>query len=182
MASLSCSLCSQPILLTLCICHVRIVGHTGRYSTGQCHMSGTTNAEINNDGCRQIQEPVRHVRVCLRHPRWVSKDRSSLGHHGRTKCASIRFVCTQSQCTLANRRGLTEHVEIVHEKLVKFQCEHCEKGYSHRSHYLDHLAIHTGIKRNVCPVCQRQFTFKCNLKTRMLRVHNFIPSETDPVI
>ena len=107
-------------------------------------MSGQTIAEINNASCRRIQEPVRHVRGS------VSKERSSLGHDTSTKCAGMRFVCPQCQCTLSTRGGLTEHVNHVHQKLARYKCEHCGKGYSHRCHYLDHLATHTGIKRNVC--------------------------------
>ena len=152
--------------VTLCLCQVNIVGHTGMYSTGQCHMSGPTNAQINNGSCRRIQESVRHVRGS------VSKDRSSLGDDRRTNCESMRFVCPQCQCTLSSRSGLTAHVKIVHEKLARYRGEHCGKGYSHRSHYLDHLATHTGVKRNICPVCQRQFTFKRGLKTHMLRFHS----------
>ena len=137
------------------------------YSNGQGHiMSGQTNAEINNRSCRRIQESVRHVRGS------VSRDRSSMGLHGITKCESMRFVCPQCQRSLSSRRGLTAHVKIIHQKLVRYQCEHCGKGYSHRSHYLDHLATHTGVKRNVCPVCQQQFAFKRGLKRHMLRFHS----------
>ena len=39
--------------MTLCLCQVYIVGHTGIYSTGQCHTNGPTHAEINNGSCRQ---------------------------------------------------------------------------------------------------------------------------------
>ena len=157
--------CPFPTV-TLCLCQVHIVGHTDMYSTGQCHMIGQANAEINNDSCRQIQEPVRHVRGS------VSKDRSSLGDDRITKCAGTRFVCPQCQCTLSSRGGLTAHVKIVHEKLARYRCEHCGKGYSHRSNYLDHLATHTGVTRNVCSVCQQQFTLKCSLKAHMLRFHS----------
>ena len=157
--------CTFPTM-TVFLCQVYTVGHTDRYSTGQCHMSGPTTAEINNASCRRIQESVRLVRGS------VSKERSSLGHDTIATCAGMRFVCPQCQCTLSTRGGLTEHVKHVHQKLARYQCEHCGKGYSQRNNYLDHLATHTGVKRNVCPVCQRQFTFKCSLKTHMLRVHS----------
>ena len=156
--------CTFPTM-TLCLCQVHIDDHTGRYSAGQCHMSGQTHAEINNGSCRQTQQPVIYVRGS------VSQERSSLGHQTITKCVGMCFVCPQCQCTLSSRGGLTEHVKYVHQKLARYQCQHCGKGYSHRSHYLDHLATHTGVKRNVCPVCQQQFTFKPSLKTHMLRFH-----------
>ena len=152
--------------MTLCLCQVYIVGQTGRYSTGTCHMSGQTNAEINNGSCRQIQEPVRHVHGS------VSKERSSLGHDTITKCAGLRFVCPQCQCTLSSLGGLTQHVKHVHHKLARYQCQHCGKGYSHRINYLDHLATHIGVKRYICSICQQQFTLKCSLKTHMLRFHS----------
>ena len=69
--------------MTLCLCHVHIFGHTDMYSTGQCHMTGQRNAEINNDGCRQIQEPARHVRGS------VSNDRSALAEDTSTDCAGV---------------------------------------------------------------------------------------------
>ena len=135
------------------------------YSNGQGHMTGQRNAEINNDGCRQLQEPVRHVRGS------VSNDRIALGEDTRTECESMRCVCPQCHCTLSTRGGLTEHVKHVHQKLARYQCQHCGKGYSHRSHYLDHLATHTGVKRYVCPVCQQQFTFKRSFKKHHITIY-----------
>ena len=152
--------------MTLCLCQVYIVGHTGMYSTGQYHMSAPTNAEINNGSYRRIQEPVRHVRGS------VSKDQSSLGHDTKTTCAGMRFVCPQCQCTLSSTGGLAEHINIVHLKLARYQCQHCGKGYSHRITYLDHIASHTGVKRYICSICQQKFAFKCSLKKHMLRFHS----------
>ena len=142
---------------------------TGRYSTGTCRMSGQTNAEINNGSCRQTQQPVRHVRGS------VSKDGSSLDRHGTTKCAGLRFVCPQCQCSLSSLGGLTQHVKHVHQKLTSYRCEHCGKGYSHRINYLDHLATHIGVKRYICSICQQQFTLKCTC-------YDFIASEADPSV
>ena len=142
--------------ITLCLCHVYIDGYTVMYSIVQCHMSRPTNAEINNNSCRERQESLRHVRGS------VSKERSSLGHDSMTKCADMRFVCPQCRCALSTKCGLTEHVKHAHQKIARYKCQHCGKGYSQRNNYLDHLATHTGVKGNVCPVCQRQFTFKFN--------------------
>ena len=47
--------------------------------------------------CRQIQEPVRHVRGS------VSKGNASLGYDTITQCDGMRFVCPQCHCTLSSR-------------------------------------------------------------------------------
>ena len=99
------------------------------------------------------------------------KDKSKLGYHMRTKHERGRLACPQCQCTFVSKAGLTQHVKHIHEKLPRYRCETCGKGYSVRSQYYDHLAAHTGVKRNVCPVCLKQFTFKPSLKTHILRFH-----------
>ena len=146
-------------------------GPTNGYVTGQCHEGGhfaikratdTYVAHPNHSG-QQIQEPLRSFRGSAFTER---------GHRGQIGLyTSGRFVCSQCSCTFTRRGGLTEHVKHIHQKLARYQCEHCRKGYSHRSHYLDHLATHTGAKRNVCTICQKEFTFKCNLTRHISHFH-----------
>ena len=106
------------------------------------------------------------------------KFRCQLLYHIKAMHAGARFVCPQCQCTLSTRSGLTEHVKHVHQKLARYQCEHCGKGYSHRSNYLDHLATHTGVKRHVCLVCQTHYTFGHSLKKHVREVHRTAPDYT----
>ena len=94
-----------------------------------------------------------------------------LWHHIRTEHMGSRFVCPQCQCTFASRGGLREHVKHIHQQLARYHCEHCGKGYSIRSNYYDHVATHTGAKRNVCHICQNQFTFNYSLKVHIRRCH-----------
>ena len=151
----------------------------GCFTTGQAYKAGkctelttvATNNEPNQFNCRQTfvhsTEGLHKCANCVA----VYKTRSQLQYHVRTKHMAKRFVCSQCLCSFASRGGLNEHVKHVHQKLSRYQCEHCGKGYSHRSHYLDHLATHTGVKRNVCPICQRQFTFRQSLKEHIVRNH-----------
>ena len=135
-----------------------------------------TSALANNDTSAEQHhnsglQPVHKCSFCGANYNY----RCQLLHHIQAMHAGSRFVCPQCQCTLSTRGGLTEHVKIVHQKLAIYQCEHCGKGYSRRSHYLDHLATHTGGNRNVCPVCQRHFTFGYSLKRHIRNAHRTAP-------
>ena len=155
-------------------------GHYGgAFSTVQVHEGGPssalTSALANNETyIEQNQssglQPLHKCTFCGAAYRY----RCRLLRHNTAMHGGTRFVCPQCQCTLASRRGLTEHVKIVHQKLAIYQCPHCGKGYSHRSNYLDHLATHTGVKRNVCPVCQRHYTFGNSLKRHIRDVHRTV--------
>ena len=91
--------------------------------------------------------------------------------HIRTQHADRRYACVQCACTFASKEGLNRHVRHVHQKLVKFRCQICGKGYDDRRNYYDHMATHTGVKRNVCTICQAQFTFERSLKVHVMRFH-----------
>ena len=70
-----------------------------------------------------------------------------------------------------NLLWIIRHVRHVHQKLVKFRCQICGKGYHDRRNYHDHMATHAGVKRNVCTICQTQFTFKRGLKAHVMHFH-----------
>ena len=93
------------------------------------------------------------------------KARNQLPYHGS------RLMCAQCHCTFASQAGLKSHVTHIHETLSKYQCETCGKGYSVRANYFDHIATHTGMKRYLCVLCQRQFTFKHSWKSHILHFH-----------
>ena len=91
--------------------------------------------------------------------------------HIRTQHADRRYSCLQCACTFVSKEGLNRHVRHIHQKLVKFRCQICGKGYDERRNYHDHMATHAGVKRNVCAICQAQFTFKRSLKVHVMRFH-----------
>ena len=101
----------------------------------------------------------------------VFNDAAQLDCHVRSKHAGMRFACPHCQRTFAWKSGLNEHVKFTHQKLSRYRCETCGKRYAHRSDYYDHLATHTGVKRNVCPVCLKGFTWKSSMKAHMLQFH-----------
>ena len=151
----------------------------GCFTTGQAYKAGNctelttvaSNNEQNQISCPQnVDHSTDGLHRCANCGS-VYKNRSQLLYHFRTKHMGKRFVCPQCRCTFASRAGLKGHVAHVHQKLVKYQCETCGKGYSVRSNYYDHIATHTGVKRNICSICQKQFTFKHSMKSHILRFH-----------
>ena len=99
-----------------------------------------------------------------------------LMEHIRRQHGRKRFACPICEFTFVSRGGLKEHVKYIHEKITRYRCETCGKGYANRTNYFDHVASHTGAKRNVCPVCKKQFAFKHGLKTHVLHFH---PNEVE---
>ena len=91
--------------------------------------------------------------------------------HIRSQHADRRYACQQCTCTFVSTFVLNRHVRNIHQKLVKFRCQICGKGYEDRRNYHDHMATHAGVKRNVCTICQAQFTFKRGLKVHVAHFH-----------
>ena len=146
-------------------------GPASRFTTGQCGTLTTNQARRLPSLIEPNQETYGHdLHECVDCGA-VFKCWNQLQCHIKTKHAHRRFVCTQCKRTFAHIGSLKEHVKNIHEKLAKYQCETCGKGYSRPSHYHDHLATHTGVKRNICPICQSQFTFKHDLKVHLLHFH-----------
>ena len=94
-----------------------------------------------------------------------------LCYHIRTQHADRRYSCLQCSCTFMSTYALNRHMRNIHQKLVKFRCQICGKGYEDRRNYHDHMATHAGVKRNVCTICQAQFTFKRGLKVHVMHFH-----------
>ena len=81
------------------------------------------------------------------------------------------FPCPQCPEVFLHAGPLLEHIQYTHEKMCRYRCGICEKGFYSRSHYLDHTAAEHGVKRNVCTICQRNFSYKSTLKVHVLHFH-----------
>ncbi|CAH1778350.1 unnamed protein product, partial [Owenia fusiformis] len=63
------------------------------------------------------------------------------------------------------------------QRLKEFRCETCMKTFTLKNNLHQHMKIHTGVKRHVCPVCSRGFQRSTHLKGHLLRVHPEFNSE-----
>ena len=53
------------------------------------------------------------------------------------------------------------------------------KGFMGRSHYYDHVAAHTGVKRHACSICEKKFMNKSSLNVHVLHFH---PTDTAHIL
>lgn len=77
-----------------------------------------------------------------------------------------RFRCTECDLKFHSKTALATHRTIHFPQL---KCPYCQKEFSRRDSYKEHLLIHEG-PRHQCPHCPRAFTQMSNLR-RHLRIH-----------
>ena len=177
----------------LCLCQVRSVSRTicedTQHVTATIDVDGATicaetqhvtaiietqhvTAIIDVDGA-PVVEPTHssasgHLQSKLSscpYCRLLFKTDRNLCDHIRTQHADRRYSCQQCSCTFVSTYVLNRHVRNIHQKLVKFRCQICDKGYNERRDYHDHMAMHAGVKRNVCRPLRsaRHSLFPCAL-------------------
>ena len=163
------------LLWPLCLCQVCTVGPASRTTARQCDKgryggtSSTTKVgELDRNSYREMHDYSTHK---CPHCGSSFKEKGQLTEHVRAKHMDSRFGCLQCRRTFVTKGGLSEHVRRIHQKLSRYRCETCGKDFYIRSNYYDHLATHTGVKRHICPMCQKQFTFKRGLKAHVLSFH-----------
>ena len=170
---------SNQLTIAFCLCQVCTGGPASRSSAGHGGQLLAANVGRNLSVAEPILSNAQQTHEHYKLEQYKCDDcgllfaeKDNLWYHVRTThLQGARFVCPYCQCTLASRGGLNQHVKHIHEKLARYQCETCGKGYSSRLNYYDHLAAHAGAKRNVCTICQKQFTFKHSLKLHVARHH-----------
>ena len=65
---------------------------------------------------------------------------------GPAICDKIgRYSCQQCACTFVSTYVLNRHMRNIHQKLVKFRCQICGKGYDERRNYHDHIINNNNI-------------------------------------
>ncbi|CAH1791666.1 unnamed protein product [Owenia fusiformis] len=93
----------------------------------------------------------------------------SLRRHEKLHLQSDKPHCDQCGKSFGDLRGLSDHVNVVHLKLVKFTCVVCNRGFATKKFYRRHLESHT--KPYQCDQCGRKFTRSEHLKSHE-GVHN----------
>ncbi|XP_076048383.1 uncharacterized protein LOC143029581 [Oratosquilla oratoria] len=105
----------------------------------------------------------------------------SCGKYLASKDALKYHRSIPQQCSLCPelypcKRSLKEHQICVHDKAFqtvdgRIVCTFCEKTFTYRHKYLDHVASHTGEKRYECFKCKKKFVSKMSLNYHCKQVH-----------
>ena len=84
--------------------------------------------------------------------------------------ADRSFQCDQCNKQYSHKSHLNQHIASVHDG-KKHECDHCKKQFSHRSSLKVHIdAVHEGTKFD-CDMCDKTFTQKNSLKIHIKTVH-----------
>lgn len=75
------------------------------------------------------------------------------------------FICSVCSKQLSTDKGLTDHIENIHNKSIRFSCDYCGKGYWHKSVFVQHVKGHTAPARGLPSKVGR----KLKLKIRLVR-------------
>ena len=170
----------------LCVCQVSTEGTDNRGQTGhsdngpKCTDFTVTSANSSSSIAHPNLARCRHLhKHCCIYCGSEFKDRNQLSRHVNMMHRDRQFACRQCHRSYVSKCGLTQHVDKVHKKLNRYQCQTCGKGFFGRSLYLDHVAAHTGVKRHTCSICEMKFTNKSSLKAHVLRFH---PNDTAHIV
>ncbi|XP_065561696.1 zinc finger protein 664-like isoform X2 [Artemia franciscana] len=84
------------------------------------------------------------------------------------------FICRVCSQSYNNKTDLVAHNIFAHRKNrveeKPFECDICNKCFTHSSQLRRHRKTHTGAKPFECDICKKTFTSKCNLSTHQ-RIH-----------
>ncbi|XP_055632575.1 zinc finger protein 564-like [Toxorhynchites rutilus septentrionalis] len=73
------------------------------------------------------------------------------------------FQCQECGRKFATATILRTHIQVIHKKIRKFQCEFCPKTFAYQHKYKEHTDVHKGIKARKCRYCDKTFTHSSNL-------------------
>eukprot|EP00835_Amoeboradix_gromovi_P005620 NODE_546_length_6859_cov_0.302071.p2 type:complete len:242 gc:universal NODE_546_length_6859_cov_0.302071:5078-4353(-) len=99
--------------------------------------------------------------------------------HNETKIKEViekqkRFYnCPFDGCLkkFASQYNLTSHVDAIHFRLKKYQCNKCSKSFGFKSALIRHEKLHVRNLEIKCPLCLASFDKLVNLSTHMSRYH-----------
>ena len=151
---------------------------TSRCPTGQLYKGDRLTTKVtnshpsiagpSNNGHERVEHDVYKCTKCGS----LFNGKKKVLYHIRSKHKGRGVACALCQCTFVTNAGLHEHVRHIHEKLARYQCETCGKGYASRSNYEDHLAAHRAVKPHVCTLCNRRFTLQRGLNAHVTHFHS----------
>merc|ERR1712029_14202 len=88
-------------------------------------------------------------------------------HSGQEKSVQ----CDKCGSSFWTKDDLHQHVQTVHEKKFKHQCQYCLLGHYSLAQLKRHEMVHTGEKPFPCDICKRMFRSKYDVSAHKLSKH-----------
>ena len=87
--------------------------------------------------------------------------------------ANRSFQCDRCNKQYSHKSHLTQHISSVHDG-KKHECDHCKKQFSHKFTLTRHISNVHDRKKYECVLCNKQFSDKGSLKRHVSVVHEGI--------
>ncbi|CAB4055260.1 unnamed protein product [Lepeophtheirus salmonis] len=89
------------------------------------------------------------------------------------------WVCSVCSKRFAMKRGLTVHVDTIHENSKRFECHLCSRVFNQKGNLNNHIKVsHEGSKDYQCELCDWKFSAVALLDKHMISVHKSFEDKT----
>lgn len=121
-----------------------------------------------------LKDPASYPRRCEEPDcPYIASTYALMWSHYRNHYKS--YPCKECDRKFATATILKNHVDVIHRKIRKYQCEYCQKTFAYQHKFKEHLHVHMGYKGRECRYCSKSFTHSSNLL-----VHERIHTQTKP--
>ena len=152
---------------------------------GQRHGPLSDGHDIPEHACDECQKTFKSEQALLYHVKMLhasspaeyscfqcdykTKFQNNLNRHfqkhlpGSERQDKQILSCKYCQKLFQSSSGLASHVKGKHDKVFKYSCDTCHKGYNIRRQFQLHLASHSKVTYLECNLCEAKFRFKSGL-------------------
>ena len=82
------------------------------------------------------------------------------------------YRCYQCSKSYGERKSLVHHIKREHNQQVNYECNECGHGFYLKTHWTEHMLIHSGERPHQCERCGDHFRYKNEMKRHIKEVHD----------
>ena len=138
----------------------------------------SSEVEISQTTTRRKKQSrnAEEIYSCYHCPKKYMTTKEFQEHNKKEHKDSKPWHCHYNGCNHSskNKTCFTRHIERVHEKISKFKCDQCPKGFYDKHKLENHLRTHSGEKPFECDQCDKKFAQKYHVTRHINIVHKKI--------